>query len=184
MQAGKTYSWSRDLSLGMLWQAVDGAEQQKPTGGGEPDKAEQGASRRSLPKSELLRCCPLIGGSIKQSCLGVARNHLSYNENVPKEHNREENKKLREPEYHVVVLYRLDRLVHSSFSCMQLNVLLEAPLRLASNIPFPVRWGATRSSLPQFSLGSVLLLSVECTSSAQMLMLLDSRGGRAPGWFC
>ncbi|CDJ47237.1 AGAP005082-PA, related [Eimeria brunetti] len=138
VQADKEYSWSRDLSLGVLWQAVDGTEQQKPSGTGVTGEAGQEAFKLSFPKTDVLRCCPLVGSSISKGCL--KRNPSLEREDVPKENKRVDNDKLREPDYHIVVLYRPERLVHSSFSCVQLKVSLEAPLRLASNIPFPVRY--------------------------------------------
>ncbi|CDJ28119.1 LOW QUALITY PROTEIN: uncharacterized protein EMH_0098570 [Eimeria mitis] len=137
-QAGKTYSWSRDLSLGMLWQVVDGTEQQKPSGSGASGEAGRGAFKQSFPKTDVLRCCPLIGSSVNKSCL--ARNPVPDHDEAPKEHRGVDSKKMREPDYHIVVLYRFERLVHSSFSCVQFKVTLEAPLRISSNIPFPVRY--------------------------------------------
>ncbi|CDI87541.1 hypothetical protein EPH_0076290 [Eimeria praecox] len=138
VQTGKTYSWSRDLSLGMLWQAIDRTEQQKPPANGAAGGAGLSAPKRNLPKTDLLRCCPLMGNSMSKS--SYARSPVVDREDVSEEHTREDSKELREPDYHIVVLYRLERLVNSSFSCVQLKVSLEAPLRLSSNIPFPVRY--------------------------------------------
>ncbi|KAL8456046.1 hypothetical protein Emag_000121 [Eimeria magna] len=91
------------------------------------------APRSSLPKLDLLRCCPAESEVEKIST-------RRCEETFPKGLEQEKVLQQRQVDFHMVILYRLERLFHSSLSCVQLHVSFEPPLRLASNIPFPIRF--------------------------------------------
>ncbi|XP_026191691.1 uncharacterized protein LOC34621999 [Cyclospora cayetanensis] len=134
IQAGLTYSWSRDLSLGMLWQVVNEAQQHGVSGTGKD------AFKRSLPKLDLLRCCPLQSNTGNCNKCEEICSPATAEQGLARELVQENLDKQRQCDYHMAVLYGIERLLHSSISCLQLKVSFEAPLRLASNIPFPVRY--------------------------------------------
>ncbi|KAL8433179.1 hypothetical protein ACSSS7_004067 [Eimeria intestinalis] len=132
VQAGCSYTWSRDLQLATLWQVQREADQhrvRRPANRGPAGPA----SKSSLPKLDLLRCCPTesnVGGVSPRAC------EVTFPEGLE----REKKPQQRQVDFHMVILYHLERLFHSSLSCVQLNVSFGPPLRLASNIPFPVRY--------------------------------------------
>lgn len=135
IERGSAYTWSRDLSLIQLWQIQEGAHQQQAAASSSRG-AEAGGFQENLPKLDLLRCCPLSGGAVEVPKCGEEGHQKDQTEGGQAQ------KRL--CDYHMVVLYCQERLFHSSFSCIQLKVSFEAPLRLASNIPFPVRFASLR----------------------------------------
>lgn len=135
--SGETFTWSKELSLDTLWRVVEGQQNQKPHDEA-ASEARRDAINRQLSKTDLLRCSPCIS-STGRSCK-ASRHAKSTDEECSFEQQEVQNAPTkRRPDYHIVVSYRQERLFHTSFSCIQLKVSFEAPLRIASNIPFPIR---------------------------------------------
>ncbi|KAL8428229.1 hypothetical protein Efla_005331 [Eimeria flavescens] len=132
VQSECAYTWSRELSLSTVWQFQRGADGQRAQSQ-TTRRTSMETLRAGLPKLDLLRCCPLKGPS-REDDFDCGEEILSKGQDqaaVGPGH---------QCDYHMVVLYGVERLFHSSFSCIQLRISFEAPLRLASNVPFPIRY--------------------------------------------